>query len=78
MQLADSGVAVVLNAADSITGRYPNLGPELLLERGVALIDRIGEEIFKQLHDGDLVQVDGEKIYRGSRLIARGRLVTPK
>ena len=78
MQLADSGVAVVLNAADSITGRYPNLGPELLLERGVALIDRIGEEIFKQLHDGDLVQVDGEKIYRGSRLIARGRLVTPE
>lgn len=78
MQLADSGVAVVLNAADSITGRYPNLGPELLLERGVALIDRIGEEIFKQLHDGDLVQVDGEKIYRGSRLIAHGRLVTPE
>lgn len=35
MQLADSGVSVVLNAADSITGRYPNLGPELLLERGL-------------------------------------------
>ncbi|HKM18369.1 MAG TPA: hypothetical protein VJ064_09130, partial [Limnochordia bacterium] len=45
-QLADCGISVVLNAADSITGRYPNLGPKLLMERGVTLIDRLGEAIF--------------------------------
>ena len=76
MQLADSGVSVVLNAADSITGRYPNLGPELLLERGIVLIDRLGDAIFTQLQDGDQIQIVQQNIYLNEHLVASGRLVT--
>ena len=33
------GVAAVLNAKPSISGRYPNLGPEVLLRAGIPLVD---------------------------------------
>src|SRR5215467_14972936 len=38
-------VAAVVNAAKSITGRYPNLGPGLLLNAGIPLIDDVGREV---------------------------------
>jgi len=33
------GVAAVLNAKPSISGRYPNLGPEVLIQAGIPLVD---------------------------------------
>ena len=35
-------VSAVVNASVSITGRYPNLGPQLLLEAGIPVIDGAG------------------------------------
>src|SRR3954467_3394620 len=40
------GVAAVLNAKPSISGRYPNLGPEVLIKAGIVLIDGLGESVF--------------------------------
>jgi uncharacterized membrane-anchored protein len=40
--LAEKGVAAVVNASRSISGRYPNLGPLILIERGIPLIDGVG------------------------------------
>src|ERR687889_2462648 len=50
--LVASGVAAVLNAKPSISGRYPNLGPEELVKNGVLLVDDLGEEVFERLHEG--------------------------
>ncbi len=75
LQLVDCGVSVVLNAQDSISGRYPNLGPKYLLEQGVVLIDQLGEVIFEQLNDGDLIQIKAGKVYLQDCLIAEGRLL---
>src|SRR6516162_10769712 len=36
-------VAAVVNAAPSISGRYPNLGPQRLIEAGIPLVDDMGE-----------------------------------
>src|SRR4249919_1464580 len=44
--LVASGVTAVLNAKPSISGRYPNLGPEVLIQGGVVLVDNLGEEVF--------------------------------
>ena len=49
----------VLNAKPSISGRYPNLGPEVLVKAGMPLIDDLGEELFDRLREGDVVRVDG-------------------
>ncbi|HHX01905.1 MAG TPA: hypothetical protein GX739_04445 [Firmicutes bacterium] len=75
-QLADCGVSIVLNAADSITGRYPNLGPQLLVERGIILIDQLGAAIFESVQDGDCLQIIDENVYRNQTLLASGRMVT--
>src|SRR3954467_13962426 len=53
------GVAAVLNAKPSISGRYPNLGPEVLVQAGITLIDDLGQEVFDRIREGDLISVDG-------------------
>ena len=45
-------VAAVLNARPSISGRYPNLGPELLVQAGIPLLDDLGDEIFEPVARG--------------------------
>src|SRR6185369_2022050 len=38
-------VAAVVNASVSITGRYPNLGPKLLLDAGIPVVDGVGQDV---------------------------------
>ena len=42
------GVAAVLNAKPSVSGRYPNLGPEVLIAAGIPLLDDLGEGVFER------------------------------
>jgi uncharacterized membrane-anchored protein len=70
--LVDCQVAAVLNAADSISGRYPNLGPEILVAAGVPLVDGIGREVFGTVHEGERLRLDGGMLYRGHEELAKG------
>lgn len=74
--LAEAGVTVVLNASNSITGRYPNLGPQMLLERKITLIDKLGSDIFTKIADGDLLKVEDGCIYVDDVSIAKGRVLS--
>ena len=56
-------VAAVVNAAPSISGRYPNLGPEILLAAGIPLLDSVGDTVFREVRDGDVVRLDGDTLY---------------
>ncbi|MDO5661953.1 MAG: putative cytokinetic ring protein SteA [Brachybacterium sp.] len=66
--------AAVLNAAASISGRYPNAGPQILLDSGVPLVDRFGEDLLDVLHDGQSITViDGEvRVGANQEIVARG------
>jgi uncharacterized membrane-anchored protein len=64
--------AAVLNAAPSISGRYPNLGPRLLLEAGIPLVDDMGPDLFEHVHDGQPVRLDGDTLYLGGEVVAKG------
>ena len=68
--------AAVVNAARSITGRYPNLGPRLLLEAGIPLVDDAGREVLSRIPDGTLVRLDGDVLYLGDTVVAKGVLQT--
>ena len=57
----------VVNAAPSISGRYPNLGPEILINAGIPLLDDVGREVFSAVKEGAHVRLDG------NQLLARGR-----
>src|SRR5450432_167148 len=51
-------VSAVVNAAPSISGRYPNLGPQLLVEAGIPLVDDAGPDVFEHVSDGQRVRLD--------------------
>ncbi|MET9275639.1 putative cytokinetic ring protein SteA [Kribbella sp. NPDC003557] len=70
--LVDCRVAAVVNVADSISGRYPNLGPEILVEAGIPLVDGVGREVFSVLHEGEQVRLDEGTLYRGQEVVAKG------
>jgi uncharacterized membrane-anchored protein len=66
------GVAAVLNAKPSISGRYPNLGPEVLVQAGIPLVDDLGEAVFQQVREGDTVKLEGNTVFVGAEPIAHG------
>jgi uncharacterized membrane-anchored protein len=70
--LVAAGVAAVLNARPSVSGRYPNLGPEVLIQAGIPLVDDLGEELFDRLREGDVVRVEADAVYLDDELIAQG------
>lgn len=70
--LLRSGVGIVVNAASSISGAYPNTGPLLLARAGVRILDRVGSEVFEVLREGETVEIVDSTLMRGGRVIATG------
>jgi uncharacterized membrane-anchored protein len=70
--LVDADIAAVINASPSVSGRYPNLGPEVLVANGVTLIDETGPDVFKKVKDGSKVRLHNGGVYAGDRRLIRG------
>jgi len=69
--------AAVLNAARSTSGRYPNLGPEIVVGAGIALVDDLGPDVMT-LTEGRILRVEDGVVYDGDRLVAEGVEQTPE
>ena len=74
--LIDAGVVAVVNASPLISGRYPNLGPERLVDAGVLVVDNAGAEVFQGLKDGTDIRIDGGVVYAGETPLATARELT--
>jgi uncharacterized membrane-anchored protein len=74
--LVDARAGAVINAAKSCSGRYPNLGPRVLLEAGIPLIDNAGEELLKGLREGESIEIADGAISRNGDAIAVGEVLT--
>jgi uncharacterized membrane-anchored protein len=72
-ELIACGTRVVVNAAESSDGSYPNAGPLLLVRAGIVLIDVEDGDPFDLLEDGDRVTVAGGAVSRNGREVVRGR-----
>lgn len=70
--LVSAGVLAVVNASVSISGRYPNLGPEVLVANGITLIDAPGTDLMKLVKDGSKVRLHEGAVYAGERLLVQG------
>lgn len=66
--------AAVVNASASITGRYPNLGPQILVDAGIPVLDDAGTEVMR-LTDGEPLRLDGPELWAGERHVATGTLL---
>jgi uncharacterized membrane-anchored protein len=65
----------VINAALSISGRYPNMGPGILVDAGVPLLDNVGKDVMLALQDGQSARLDGDTLYLGDVVMAKGTLL---
>lgn len=75
--LVDRAPAAVLNASPSISGRYPNAGPQILVEAGIPVLDVLDQNLFATVREGRFVEIDesGVSLSTGERLEAE--LYTP-
>jgi len=74
--LLNRQATAVVNVAASMTGRYPNLGPQLLIEAGIPLVDDVGPEVFEKVSEGNMVRLDGDTLYVGENVAAKGTVQT--
>src|SRR4028118_2132758 len=72
--LVQCGVAAVVNVSESISGRYPNLGPEIIAAAGIPLIDSVGSNVFATLDEGDTVRIEHGVIHRSDAVIGQGEV----
>jgi uncharacterized membrane-anchored protein len=77
--LAERRPVVVVNAASSISGRYPNPGPMILLEAGIPMLDTAGQGVF-ELREGEQVRIDeqGAVLRADGSEVARGEWLVPE
>jgi uncharacterized membrane-anchored protein len=70
--LVAARVAAVINAQPSISGRYPNLGPDRIAAAGIPILDNVGAEIFAAVKEGTKIRIDGDTVFVGDAAVARG------
>lgn len=66
--------AAVVNAAASISGRYPNLGPEILVAAGIPLVDRAGPDVMA-IKEGTRLSVEDGALLADGAAVGSGTLL---
>src|SRR5437764_126507 len=75
--LVAARVAAVVNVAPSVSGRYPNLGPEILLAAGIPLVDDVDGDVFGRIREGDVVHLQDNLLYdTEGHVVAKGTTQT--
>lgn len=69
-------IKALINAAPSLSGRYPALGASKLLASGIPIIDNVGSKILETVQDGTYVQIDDNRIYVNEQIFAGRRLTS--
>ena len=70
--LVSAGVSAVLNASQSLSGKYPAQGALVLLKSGIPLIDGIGVSAFNNIREGEAVTVVKDKVFFDDRQVGKG------
>src|SRR5438105_248159 len=65
--------SAVINASTSFTGRSPHVGPLLIAEAGIPLIDDVGPEIIDLVDEGEELRLVGNDLWRGEEFLVGGR-----
>ncbi len=76
LSLIDRRPRLILNAEKSISGKYPNRGPHILVNSGIDIIDLENENIFEKIEDGIDLKIIENRIYCDDKLIGRGTLLS--
>jgi len=75
--LISAEVAGVLNCHPSRSEEYPNMGPLLLIEAGIRLIDLPDDALFDLCRDGDRLELRGGEVWRDGEMLVAGEEQLP-
>lgn len=56
--LVDAKIKAIINLGPSISGKYPNKGPDILLDNGIFIVDALDIDLMNILSEGDFIEVD--------------------
>ena len=75
--LAEARVSAVVNAVSSVSGRYPNQGPSVLLDAGIPLLDAVGEKCFEDArrNEGSIAVIEDDRIIFSDESCYQGALI---
>ena len=78
--LVEAGVAAVLNRAAMISGRFPNRGPQVLLDARIPMVDQAGgvdgRDLLAAVADGRRIVLREGTVLVGDQVVAQGRELT--
>ena len=73
--LVEGKIKAIVNADTTISGRYPNKGPQILSNKNIYILDNVGKEVFDRLKDDDIVEIIDNKLYLNDELIGEGEVL---
>ncbi len=75
--LVEKQVLAVINLSRSISGKYPNQGPPILMNAGIHIIDNCRGALFSILKDGEKIEINTRDglIYKNGDIIGRGKVL---
>lgn len=66
----------IINTNKSISGKYPNRGPAILLKAGITIIDMDDEDVFDLINENNIIKIFNNKIYVDNKYIGKGKILT--
>jgi uncharacterized membrane-anchored protein len=76
--LTACGVAAVINTLPFSSGSYPNMGPLLLAQAGIHMVECLDIDLFALVEDGDGLELHGGEIRRRGETVAQGEVLEPE
>lgn len=68
--LVNRKVIAVINCEQSISGRYPNLGPSILVKSNIKIYDIVQGDLLKDLRDNDIITISKDQVILNNKIIA--------
>lgn len=74
--LVQAKIKAIINLSPSISGKYPNKGPNILLDNGIFILDVLDVDLMNLLLEEDLVEVDENgNITKDEVFICKGEII---
>ncbi|WP_353095873.1 putative cytokinetic ring protein SteA [Tissierella praeacuta] len=69
ISLAEKKISCVINTEKTISGKYPNRGPSILMEKNIPIFEVENSEIFDSLKEGDEIEIiDDNIVFKGREI----------
>jgi len=76
LSLVEKRPKAIINASESISGKYPNRGPSILADAGITIIDTDNEDFFDQIGENSRIKIIDNEIFVNNAYIGKGYVLT--